>query len=485
MAKKTFQDVVPKGRSIRDIELPSRRRNEKFSDVPESVESAIDQPTESKKFERKIEMKRPTRVMADVSSSPVQKVSVSRPRIEVDEEEDNVSNNSSYEYTYDEPKKSSRSLLYVACGILLLALAFGISAFFKSASITITPKHETRAVAGTLNAEKDATSGLGFQIVTVTKDAQIQVAAGASTHVETKASGTLVIYNNTASSQKLIATTRFQTASGLVYRLQSAITIPARTGSGSTAVAGKIEALVVADKAGAEYNIGLSDFTLPALKGDPKYSTIYARSKTPMSGGFSGSQKTISSDASVTADATLQSQLKDSLQKDIALQIPANFILFPADVTYSFTPSTQTTASSTSDQSMAILQKKGTAQAIIFDKAALSAAIVARVLPDATSSQIKVDNLADLIFTYATSSAVSGALSKISFSLSGNGNFVWMVDQNKLKSDLLGLTKTQAQAIIAANYKAIQEAWIETRPFWNQTIPLSSDKVTLTNSLEK
>jgi len=94
-----------------------------------------------------------------------------------------------------------------------------------------------------------------------------------------------------------------------------------------------------------------------------------------------------------------------------------------------------------------------------------------------------VDNLDTLTFTYATSS--TNTLNSISFNLTGSGHFVWAVDENALKSDLLGLSKVQAQALIAAKYPAIQEAWIETQPFWNTTIPLDANKVTLTDTLSK
>jgi hypothetical protein len=470
MAKKTFQDVVPPTRSIRNIELPSRRQTPRIPDVPIR--------DESKKFEKKVEMRR---VAPEITPTPTPTYTPpARSPIPPVEDKTNVS----YNYTYDEPKKSSRTMLYVACVVLVVALAFGISAFFKSATITVTPRNETRTVSGFFTAQKDSTTGLGYQVVTVSNDVETQVAASGAQQVNTKATGTIVIYNNSGTApQKLIATTRFQTSAGLVYRLNSAVTVPGRTGSGSSAVPGSVEAQVTADATGSSYNIGLSDFTLPALKGTPKFSTIYARSKTPMTGGFAGMEKVVSAADASSSNAVLQAQLESSLTTDIVSQIPANFIMYPADVTYSFSPATQATSATTTGDATAILDKKGTAQAIIFDKTALSEAIVAQVLPDATSSDVLVDNLDTLTFTYATSS--TNTLNSISFNLTGSGHFVWAVDENALKSDLLGLSKVQAQALIAAKYPAIQEAWIETQPFWNTTIPLDANKVTLTDTLSK
>ncbi len=147
---------------------------------------------------------------------------------------------------------------------------------------------------------------------------------------------------------------------------------------------------------------------------------------------------------------------------------------------------------SSTDQSSAIVQEKATAQAIIFDKTALSQAIVGQVLPDTAGQPVIVNNLSDLTFAFASStqniaSSASfdpSSLNQISFSLTGSATVIWTFDENMLKTNLLGLTKDQAQSLISAN-KSIQEAWIVTRPFWNQTIPNDPNKVTLTNSLDK
>ncbi len=341
MPKKTFQDVVPPARSIRNIELPSRRQNAVSMAEQEYT------PDDSKKFEKKVHMKR-----ADIrgTASDIKPSILTEPRPDAlvhpshqtgrpyvayvppqPSQPPLVPDEPSYTYTYDdEPKKSSRKLLYGAVIVFILAIAFGISALFKSAQITVTPRHETQAVAVSLTAQKDSTTGLAFQVVTVTKDAQTQVSAGGTQQVSTKASGTIVIFNNaSAAPQKLIATTRFQTASGLVYRLVSAVTVPGRTTSGGKTIPGSVEATVQADQPGSSYNIQLSDFTLPAFKGTAKFATIYARSKTPMTGGFAGQQKTVASDSMTAASTLLQNQLKSSLIADITSQIPDNFVMYP------------------------------------------------------------------------------------------------------------------------------------------------------------
>jgi hypothetical protein len=345
----------------------------------------------------------------------------------------------------------------------------------------VTPKNETVTFNQNLTAKKDSNDGLAFQTVILSKDLEKSVEATSEQKVSKKATGTIVVYNNYSTQpQKLLINTRFQTSDGLIFRSVEAINIPGKkTVSGKT-VAGSVEISVVADQTGEKYNIGLNDFTIPGFKGDPRYSQIYARSKTNMTGGFEGMQKVVSEDVLNQANSELESKVKDYLAKEISSQIPANFILYPDSISYSFAPLSQLNSSSTQG---AVLRKKGTATAIIFDKGSLSRVIINKVLPDVADDVVKISNLESFIFSYTDNSTFdSNTSTSLDFVLKGDAKFEWVFDDNKLKSDLLGLPKDKALTVIST-YKSIQEAWIETQPFWNKTIPTDSNKVTLVNTL--
>src|SRR5581483_7412448 len=281
--------------------------------------------------------------------------------------------------------------------------------------------------------------------------------------------------NYSAQPQKLVATTRFQTPEGLVFRLINPVTVPGKQGG----VPGSVEVTVAADKPGDAYNICLEDFTIPGFKGDPKYSAIYARSKTPMTGGFTGLQAAVSAADISQADTDLQTELKASLITDLSSQIPANFVLYPQSMSFSFNPVRQSSSGSGS----AVLTKTGTANAIIFDRSALTAAILSKISAD-TQDTIKITNLQDLNFAYTDPNIDITQANTATFTLNGTASMVWVFDQNKLKSDLLGKSKNDAESLIAT-YPSIKEAWIETKPFWNQSIPGDPAKVTLVNTAEQ
>ncbi len=468
MKKNVTQDIVPAKRSIRDVELPSKAKEE----TRRSTKSLAG----SDPFTRPVAIHTDSKSSAIEDYEPIKIEPVQRTPVPPSHD---------FKYTYSEPKKSNRKFLILSGMVVLAVIAFGLSAIFKSATITVTPIVQSKSIDEKFVAKKDVSTGgdLGFQIVTVTKDLEQNVDPKDVTSeqkVEKKAVGTIVIYNNFgAEPLKLVATTRFQTPEGLIFRLVSSVSVPGKYVKDGKSVPGSIEAQVVADQAGANYNIGLKDFTVPGLKSDPaKYKAVYARSKGEMTGGFSGLQKVVTKDVLLRVESDMEASLKTSLSRDVVAQIPADFVLFTGSLTFKFEPS----MTATNSTGATLVKKRGVVSAIIFDKKTLTKSILSKVLPDANADLIKITNLDSLNFTLATSS-VQNIGSTISFGLKGDTGFVWVIDESRLKSDLLGLSKSNANTVMSA-YPSIKEAWILTRPFWNTKIPTDPKKVTIVNTLE-
>ena len=463
MKRNIVQDVVPPRKSIRDIDLPSRVRGNS-SNVMGEIRTGKDKHTHNLTSS---EYEVPIKIEPSNNSKP--------PIISHDEQ---------FNYDFDEPKKRSKLVLYSAGVFLLIVLAFGVSAIFRSAEVRITPREMAKNMNGSFTAKKEISpNGLSFQVVSISKETEKNVdptQTGGQERVERKASGRIVIYNNFSSEvQKLVATTRFETPEGLVYRIKDPVAVPGKTTKDGKVVPGSIEVTVEADKIGPTYNIGLKDFTIPGFKGDPRYKDMYARSKTEMSGGFSGVQKVVSKDALINIEKEMEQTLKTSLYNDLVNQIPADYILFPDSLSYRFdTPSQSVTA--TGD---VIVKMRGVTAAVIFNKASLSKAIQTKVLSEAGDDGVIISNLDKLKFSYTATTTLSNTTSTVSFNLNGEPNFVWIFDENKLKTDLLGLSKKNAKIIISS-YPGIKEAWILTRPFWNQKIPNDPENVTLVNTLQ-
>jgi hypothetical protein len=190
-------------------------------------------------------------------------------------------------------------LIFVSFFILL---ASGIAAYMylPKAEIVIVPRSETYSVDAQIGAkanagEADIENGIiQAEIISVSDEIVRDFeTSGTISSSNQKAHGEITIYNEFSSSpQPLVATTRFEAPDGKIFRLVSGVVVPGMEKVGSENKAGAIEAQVIADQAGEEYNIEASSFTIPGFKGSGsgKYEKIYAKSSRSMTGGGDGDQ---------------------------------------------------------------------------------------------------------------------------------------------------------------------------------------------------
>lgn len=187
--------------------------------------------------------------------------------------------------------------------VLLLMATTAFFLFTPKATITVFPiqkkeqnSFEFRLIhAETSNlsqAEENAlTLEIPYRLAEEKIDMQKSIRpTGIGTGGERKARGKVIIYNEFGSEpQSLVATTRLETAEGIVFRLTQGVTVPGMTDIAGKKEPGAIEAEVIADEAGDASNIMAEKFTIPGFKGSPKYSKFSAKSLTPMTGGSKNS----------------------------------------------------------------------------------------------------------------------------------------------------------------------------------------------------
>lgn len=463
MKKNIVQDVVFPKRSIRDVGLPSRRKENSFA-VPKAKKTRAEEGEENiEKDEIEISGESSGIVYRGIPTTQKQ---------------------ASYTFDYNNdipPHKESRIGLWVSLALFIVALGFGVSALFVSAQVTVIPKVQPVPVNVPITASKDRPNGeFGYQVVSIGATTEKAVDAGSVEKVDRKASGTITIYNNTSEAvQKLIANTRFESPDGKIFRIAQSVTIPGRKIENGKTVPGSIEAVVTADQPGKEYNLGLSDFTIPGLKGDPRYTTIYARSKAPITGGFSGDMKMVEPALEQATKKELEVQLKTKLKNDIMSQIPVNFVLFEGAVTYQIEMISQKAAS---EDNKAILELKGTAHALIFDKALLSKAVIDVINKsvNASGQNLAVTNLPDLSFTLTGTSQVNQtSTAPITFTLTGDAQVEWLYDESQLKNDLLGIKKSDLKSLLRAKYPSVESARVNIKPIWKRSFPIDPNKITI------
>lgn len=369
--------------------------------------------------------------------------------------------------------EARHSLFFYIAAILIPVLVIVVGLGFYSlkwsgADIVVTPKTQNISISLPVIMTKSDTAQsadtLSYTVVTKSIEQSIEVPTSGDQQVTQKASGQIVIYNNFSTApQKLIANTRFQTPDGKIFRITKAVTIPGQTTESGKTVAGNVEATVTADVAGPTYNIGMSDFTIPGFKGDPRFEKIYARSKTAMTGGASGTTKKV-----LPADVAKKTNEAIAAMQDNLIQqlTPPEHVILKGGFTFT----TRELSRETKSANTVIIKETIDIQALAIAKESLSSFIVTQsplsnakegaYIKDFTDVTIEVASGIDLIKSET-----------VNATLGGKALVTWYYNAEKLAKDLAGLPKDQARAILA-KYAGIQTAESIVRPFWKTAFPV-------------
>lgn len=370
--------------------------------------------------------------------------------------------------------------------IIVLFLAFFISSKLASVTVLITPNQGKISVSGTYTAYRDALPGeLGFKTLSIDSTESKVVSATGSETVNEKASGQIVVYNDfDSNSQRLIPETRFETPDGKIYRIKDAITVPGKKKSGDKTVPGQLEVTVYADSSGDDFNIGLTDFTIPGFKGDPRFDSFYARSKTTMSGGFSGEIKKVDAVLEEDTRSELQTSLSQKLLDEVRGQVNEGFVMYSDAVFVSFSKLPVTPVSGDSDK--AEITEKATASFVVFDEKELSKYLAENSSVDLDGDdEVVIDGLEGFNFSLINKSDINiQTADSFTFSIDGDSLIVWWFDTEKITEELAGSSKGSYQDILA-KYSAIERAEVSFSPPWVRSFPGNAEKIQIEQVLEK
>ncbi len=376
---------------------------------------------------------------------------------------------------YDHPRRFKWQL-WVPVIIAVALLVYSSTYFLSGATVTVTEKRQIVAANLDLRAVKvPIADELGFQAIPLIREGEKVVVADGQKQSDTKASGTIVIYNNWSTrSQRLITNTRFQTPTGLIYRIRSSLIVPGKTTIAGKSVPGSIEAVVYADASGKEYNVGLTDFTVPGFKSDAaRYEGFYARSKTSMTGGFSGIAKVVNETTLSAARVAIRSELQAKLIAEVRREMPVGYILFDKAFTVSFEDEPNGDADP-SGKSVTV-RERATFTGFILNREAFTKTIAAKTLERYDGSPVTIKNLDTLLV--APVGALGGAeLSTLHFTLKGDAVILWKFDEIKFAEDLSGKPKAEISTVLSG-YPGILSAEVELRPFWKSVFPADPKKI--------
>ncbi|MEK7659139.1 MAG: hypothetical protein AAB338_00575 [Patescibacteria group bacterium] len=378
-------------------------------------------------------------------------------------------------------QKDSKKFILILLGSAIGLFIFIVLASLSEVNIKIIPRKSDFSVNIPVVILTDITKNdevygmVPGQWIEIEKVISKIFTSSAEKDVFQKAKGKAVIYNNfSASPQILVATTRFQTAEGLVFRIPKAIIVPGQAKIGNEFKPGEIEVEIVADRAGEEYNIEPSDFRIPGFLGSQKYQGFYVKSFEKFSGGFVGRSSFVSKEDLEKAKEIIKEQGIRQVKAELSLL--DNFKIL--------------------DEALSIEMEKTDDSNKAGDLAKefkVDFKIKARIIV------FKEQNITDFISRYVKNSqnlsVVENSLKinydqpklneekrELSFKLVSSGQTIQNINKEKIISDIVGKKMSDADSYFSS-LNEIESVRISS-PFWMRKIPENGRRINIESAIE-
>ena len=312
------------------------------------------------------------------------------------------------------------------------------------------------------------------ELFTQSRNLQLTFSASGKKRIEKKASGKMIIFNAYSSDpQPLVAQTRFLAPDGKIFRLMDKVIVPGAKIVDGKIVSSSITAQVIADQTGNSYNIGpVSRFTIPGLKGSPKYESFYGESEEAMVGGFIGEVGYPTPEDIQKAEVELKIKLEESLLAAIIIQIPKEFKVLDGARSITFTnPILNTDLDAGGnfgifgEASMGILA---------FKEADLLLMLSKKVKAD-LGSDFEIKSF-ELSYGLLRADFKKGS---ISVPLKFSSITARAINIEELKPKISGKSEEDLKAVVFA-LPGLESARISLWPFWIAKVPKNLEKITIT-----
>lgn len=368
--------------------------------------------------------------------------------------------------------------LIIGSGLVAVALVFVLIFLGMSKTeVNIYPKEAHANIETTLLASstEDEESDLTYKPIEIKSTKEALAKAGDEQKVETKASGKIIVFNkHSKEAYPLIKNTRFQSESGLIYRVDHSIEIPGYKEEGGKIIPGELEVEVFADSVGEEYNINETTFTIPGFKGLKQYDNFYATSKTKMSGGFSGIKKAVSEEDKDSAIKEIQNSLREELVAKLDSEAKDGVIIHYDDTSFTYE-----VVGENPDGDNVKLNIEAKLEAYVFDLNKVAKALALKNLGNVDEKEeMTIENYQEMKFdTFKTEDSIE-------LKITGNAHFVWTFDVERLKEELLNKERKDMKQILE-NFPSIVRAEATIKPVWKNSFPSTKDKINVNIIYEK
>lgn len=366
------------------------------------------------------------------------------------------------------PQKTYRHIAVIFVILVLLVVLAVVYLALSEVTITLVPSDEPVSFDFNLiiadNPENNSATNviLPGQILSESAETEQLFSVTTGKAIDAPANGKVILYNNQAKPQSLVATTRLLTADNILFRLQDKVTIPA---------GGTIEAKVYADQAGATGNIPPATFSIPGLS-ESVQKIVFAKSTVPMTGGTRQIGMLTEADLENAKDELIKNKSGETLTKFIGNAGESSFTLIDtkvdlSDVAYDKKIGEEVDAFT--------LTGKINIQAVLADKNAILELAKTKLLSsvgpkgefisiDPSSLQYELLDL-DVDKKEATFKVALSGLATLD---PGQDLF----DKNLL----VGFTEEDLK-LYFSQFASVREARISFSPFWVKKVPILKDHI--------
>ena len=369
----------------------------------------------------------------------------------------------------EKPKKKKNPFVFVS--IFVIVALLGVFFFVQGkAEVIIHPSTEEVSVTSiviinTSEALIDFDNLiLPGVIFSDTKEASNDYLSTGTDSKTKKATGIIRVYNkiDPPKDQAIRKNTRFLSVpGGLVYTADEAFTIPAN---------GYVDVAVTASEAGEKYNISSATFSLPGLFGTDIYSSIYAETISPLTGGEDSQVKVVTADDISSAKEDFEKKYSEIAKEELMDSIPESFIYIPETISLEVKD----------------VYANALASAEV-DKFSVSGVIDSRVIAFRKDDLLKIgeklirnemfDNfeiVPDSILCEIKEYKVDGG--KIELNVIFNAKIYTLPEEDLLKGGLINNNKIQSASLLE-NMSEIDKVEINIVPFWRSSLPSKDSSI--------
>lgn len=374
----------------------------------------------------------------------------------------------------------------VVVGLVAL-LMFAVDYRFGRAVIKIWPATELAQADAKISVdpaakeivfERKAIPGIA---VTAEKNFAEEFTASGEKSNQAKAGGTIKIFNDYSSPQRLIKGTRFQAPLDKFQPALAKDEAPWFKTTEDVYLAPKSSATVsvIADSPGEKYNISPSVFSIPGLVGTAQYTFVYGKSYEKFAGGSDQAAAEVLTADLDKAKEAITAKVQEETPKELVSQVPPGYVIIDQTVKVDVNDIMANVAAGASAAKF-IQQAKGKATAIAYRISDLD-----KMGKDLMMSKVGVGHAiyeASLKVgqSYFGMNAANG-LAELTLNVSAQ--VYPKANEDELRKGLAGKPRTAAQLFLTSLPKT-KSVKIDLTPPWKTKIPNEPEKIVIQTLFE-